>query len=110
MLQLSATLKMKADLLEKEAWGCFAASMAGSKTSNLWDILEDLFGENPEVEEEEDPPSKKVWLEDEPFTSSDPLDTKFPTTPSPKVEIIFPLNEGFLHDPGISQEYLPIQQ
>ena len=47
MLQLSATLKTKAALLEEEAWGCFAASLAGSKTSSLWDILEDLFDEIP---------------------------------------------------------------
>ena len=31
MLQLSATLKTKAALLEKEAWGCFVASISGFK-------------------------------------------------------------------------------
>ena len=91
-----------------QAWGCFVASLAGSKTSSLWDILEDLFDEIPEVEEEEGPPSKKIHLEDEPSTSSDPSDPKLSTTPSPKIEIIFPINEGSLHDSGISQEYLPI--
>ena len=31
--------------------------------------MEDLFDENPDVEEEEDPPSKKIQIEDEPITS-----------------------------------------
>ena len=99
---------MKASLLEKEAWGCFVAFIAGSKTSGLWDILKDLFDEIPEVKEEEGPPSKKIPLEDKPSTSSDASDAKPSTTPSPKIEIAFPINEGFLHNSGISQEYLPI--
>ena len=87
------------------------ASLVGTKTSSLWDILEGLFAETPEVEEEEEgPPSNKVWLEDEPSTSSDHLELKLPTTPSPKIEITFPINEGSLHDSGISQEYVPIQE
>ena len=51
---------MKATLLEKEAWGCLVASVVGSKTSGLWDILEDLFDKIIEVEEEEGQPSKTV--------------------------------------------------
>ena len=35
LLQLAATLKAKAALLEKETWGHLAASLAGSKTSGL---------------------------------------------------------------------------
>ena len=105
MLQLSATLKMKASSLAKEAWGCFVAFLAGSKTSSLWGILEDLFDELPEFEEEEGPPSKKIHMEDEPSTSSDPSDPKLPTIPSSKIEIAFPINEGSLHDSSISQEF-----
>ena len=96
---------MKEFLLEKEAWGCFAAFLAGSKTSSLWDILEDLFDEHLEVEEKEGSPSKKIHLEDEPSTSSDPLDHKLTTAPSSKMKIAFPINEGSLHDSGISQEF-----
>ena len=59
MLQLSTTLKSKAALLEKEDCGCFMASLVGMKTSSLWNILEDLFDEIPEFEEEEGSPSKK---------------------------------------------------
>ena len=103
-------LKSKASLLEKEAWGYFTASLAGTKTSGLWDILEDLFDECPETEEEEGPPSKKIHLEDEPFTSSDPLNSKPPTTPSSEIEIIFPIKESSIHDSGISQEFLPIHE
>ena len=44
------------------------------------------------------------------LNSSDPSDTKLPTTPSSKIEITFPINEGSLHDSGISQEYLLIQE
>ena len=100
ILQLSAKLKMKASLLEKEAWGCFVAFPSGLQTSSLWDILEDLFDKISEVEEEEGPPSKKIYLEDEPSMSSDPLDPKLSTTPSPKIEITFPITKGFLHDYG----------
>ena len=105
MMQHSATLKSKSALLEKEAWGCFMASLVGTKTSSLWDVL---FDEIPEFEEEEGPPSKKIYLEDEPSTNSDPLDPKPSATPLPKIEIIFPINEGSLHESGISQGYLPI--
>ena len=91
-----------------QVWECFAAFLAGSITSGLWDILEDLFDELPEFEREEGPPSKYIHLEDEPSTSSDPLDPKLPTTPSCKIEITFPKNEGSLHDSGISQDFLPI--
>ena len=59
MLQLSSMLKSKVLLLEKEDWGCLATFLASSKTSGLWDILEDLFAECSESEEEESPPSKK---------------------------------------------------
>ena len=107
-LQLSVMLKSKASLLEREAWGYFTASLAGTKTYGLWDILEYLFDESPETEEEEGPPCRKIHLEDEPSTSSDPSDSKPPTIPSSKIEIAFPINEGSLHDSGISQEFLPI--
>ena len=60
MLKLSAMLKRKALLLEKEAWGNLAASLAGTRTTGLWDILEDLFAECSESEGEEGPPSKKI--------------------------------------------------
>ena len=59
MLQLSAMLKSKALLLEKEAWGHLTASLAGTKSFGLWDILEDLFAECSESEKEESPPSEK---------------------------------------------------
>ena len=62
MLQLSSTLKMKAALLEKEAWGCFVTSVAGSKTSGPWDILGDLFDEIPEVERKKNPPPVQILL------------------------------------------------
>ena len=81
MLQLSATLQSKAALLKEEAWECFMAFLAGTKISGLWDILEDLADEIPEFEYEEGPPCKKFHLEDEPSTSSDPLDPKLSTTP-----------------------------
>ena len=51
-----------------------------------------------------------IHLEDELSTSSDPLDPKLPTVPSSKIEINFPINEGSLHDSGISQEFLPIHE
>ena len=89
MLQLSAVPKSKASLLEKEAWGYFTVSLVGTKTSGLWDILEDLFNECPETEEEEGPPSKKIHLEYEPSTSSAPLDSK-PLFPHLKLKSLFP--------------------
>ena len=70
MLQLSAMLKSKLLLLEKEAWGHLRTCLAGTKTCCLWDILEDLFKECSDSEEEESPPSKKTHQEDEPSTSS----------------------------------------
>ena len=110
MAYLSATLKMKASSLGKEAWGYFEAFLAGSKTGRLWDILEDLFDELAGFEEEEGPPSKEIPMEDEPSTSSDPLDPKLLTTPSSKIKITFPINEGSLHESGINQEFLPIRE
>ena len=106
MLQLSAMLRSKALLLEKEAWGPLTACLAGTKTSGLWDILEDLFEECSGSEEEESAPSKKTHLEDEPSTSSGPSTS----TPSsvPSINTIIPMNEGSLHDSGISLEFLPI--
>ena len=68
MLQLSATLKAKTALLEKEVWGHFATFLAGSRTSGLWEFLEDLFGEVSKAEEEEGPLSKKSQPEDETST------------------------------------------
>ena len=103
-------LKSKASLLEEEAWGYFVASLAGTKSSALWDILEDLFNELPEAEDEEGPPSMKIHMEDESSTSYDPLDPKLPTTTSSKIKIAFHINEGSIHDSGISQEFLPIQE
>ena len=38
MLPLAANLEAKAALLEKEALGHPAASLAGSNTSGLWDL------------------------------------------------------------------------
>ena len=107
MLQLSATLKMKASSLEKEAWGCLSLFKQVQKPP-VFGIF--LFNELPEFEEEEGPPSKKIYLVDEPSTGSDPFDPKLPTTPSSRIEIAFPINEGSLHDSGISQEFLPIQE
>ena len=69
-----------------------------------------MFDEIPEAEEEKGPPPKKIQLEDEPSTSSDPSEPKLPSTPSSKTEITFPVNEGSLHDSGRNQEYLPIQE
>ena len=113
MLQLSATLKAKAALLEKEAWGYFAASLAGWRTFGLWGLLEDLFGEISNTMEEDGLPSKKSHPEDEPSTSdsvpSAPADTPSPDIPQStltEVKVIFPMNEGLLHDSGISQEHL----
>ena len=65
-------VKSKTLLLEKEAWGHFSASLAGTKTSGLWDILEGLFTECSDCEGEESPPPKKVHQEDKPFTGSEP--------------------------------------
>ena len=69
MLQLAATLKAKAALLEKEAWGHLAGSLVGSKTSGLWDLLEDLFGKMSEAEEEKSPLSERSQSEDKSSTS-----------------------------------------
>ena len=106
ILHLSATLKSKAALLEKEAWGCFTASLVGTKTSSLWDILEDVedvFDKIPEFEEEKGPPSRKstwkislppvqiLWI----LSSLLLLCLRF--------EITFPINEGSLP----IQEWLP---
>ena len=79
MLQLSATLKTKAALLEKGAWGHFAASLAGSRTSSLWELLEGLSGEVSDAKEEEGPPSKKSQPEGEPSTSGSGLSAHTPT-------------------------------
>ena len=108
MLKLSAMLKSKASPLEKEAWGHFVVSLAGTKTSSLWDILGDLFNECPETEEEGSPPSKKIHLEDEPSSSPVLSAPKTHTLPLSKIDVAFPINEGSLHDSGISQEFLPI--
>ena len=56
-MQLAAIPKAKVALQEKEAWGCFADSLAGSRTSGLWEFLEDLFSEVSEAAEEEGPQS-----------------------------------------------------
>ena len=69
MLKLAATLKAKAALLVKEAWDCIATSLVRSKTSYLWNLLEDLFGEMSEAEEEKSPPPKRNHFTDEPSTS-----------------------------------------
>ena len=98
-------LKSKALLLEKEAWGCFTASLAGTKTSGLWDILEDLFAECSESKEE-GLPSKKICQEDETSTSSDPL--KFTSSTAPSSNIVIPMSESSPHDSGRSQEFLPL--
>ena len=108
MLQLLAMLKRKALLLEKAAWGCLTVSLAGTKTSGLWDILEDLFVDSSKSEEEEGPPSKKICQTDEPSTCSEP--SKSTTSTAPSSDIIIPMSEGSLHDSGISQEFLPISE
>ena len=38
------------------------------------------------------------------------MDPNLTTTPLPKIEITFPINEGSLHDSGINQEYLSFQE
>ena len=102
--------KSEASLLEKEAWEHIAVSLAGTKTSSLWDILEDSFDEHPETEEEEGPPSKKIHFEDEPSTSSDLSAPKPHTILSSKIKVAFPINEGSFYDSGLSQEFLPIHE
>ena len=82
MLQISAMLKGKALLLEKEAWGHLTACLAGTKTFSLWNILEDLFEEWSDSEEEESPPSKKTCQEDEPSTSYRPSTSTPSSVPS----------------------------
>ena len=89
-------------------------SLAGSRTSGLWDLLEDLFGEISDTEEEGDPPFKRSWEEDKPSTSdsgpSAPADTPIPDITKSaltKVNAIFPMNKGLLHDSGIRPEHLP---
>ena len=109
MLQLSATFKAKAAQLEKEAWGHFAASLASSRTPGLWEFLGNLFGEVSKAEEEEGPPSKKSKPEDKSSTSASGSSAPTLTdTPSTKAKVIFPINEGSIHDSGIAQEYLPV--
>ena len=109
MLQLSATLNAKAAQLEKDVWDHFPASLAGSMTSGLCEFLEDLFVEVSKAEEEEGPPSKKIQPEDKSFTSASGSSVHTLTdTLSTKAKVIFPLNEGSLHDSGITQEYLPV--
>ena len=75
-------------------------------------LLEDLFGEISEPEEEEGLPFKKTQPEDVPSTSdsspSVPTDTSAPDIPQStltEVKVVFPINKGSLHDSGISQEY-----
>ena len=108
MLQLLAILKSKALLLEKETWGHLTPSLAGTKTSGLWDILEDLFMECSDSEEEERPPSNKTHQEDEPSTSSGP--SKSTPSSAPSFNMIIPMSEGSLHDSGISLECLLIHE
>ena len=115
MLQLAATLKAKAALLKKEAWGQLAASLMGYKTSGLWDLLEDLFGKRSKAEAEKSPPSKKSYSEDETstggscqsaFTSTSNIPHPVPT----KTTVIFQMNKSSLHESGIKPEYLPVHE
>ena len=113
MLQLAAILKAKAALFEKEACGCLAASLAGSKISGLWNLLEDLFGEMSKAEEEKSPPSKRSHSNDEPSTSrsGSPVLASISNIPQPvftKSTVIFPMNKSSLHYSGIKPEYLPV--
>ena len=115
MLPFTAILKAKAALLEKEAWGHLAASLAGSKTSGLWDLLEDLFGEISEAEEEGSPPPRRSCSEDQPSTSGlgPSLLTSTSTIPQPatsKTTVIFPMNKSSLHDSVIKPEYPPVHE
>ena len=115
MLQLSGTLKAKATLLEKEAWGHLSASLVGCKTSGLWDLLEDLFHKMSEGGEEESPPSKRSHSEDKPSTSG--LGQSVLTAassilqPAPtKTIVIFLMNESSLHDSDLKPEYFPVHE
>ena len=113
MLQLAAILKAKTAQLEKEAWGHLVASLTESKTSDLWDLQEGIFGEISKTEGQRSPPPKRSHSEDEPPTrgSSPSLPTSISniTQPvSPKITVIFPMNESSLHDSGIKPEYLPV--
>ena len=115
MLQLTTTLKAKAALLGKEAWGHLAASLVGSKTSALWDLLEDLFGKMSEAEEEESPPSKRNQSKDKPSTSclAPSVLTSASTIPQPaptKTTVIFPMKKSSLHSSGLKPEYLPVHE
>ena len=74
MLQLSAFFLSQASFLENQDWRYPVASLAGTKLTGLKDILEDLFDECPEAEEEEGPLFKKIHLVDVPCSSSDPSD------------------------------------
>ena len=106
MQQLSSMLKSKALLLEKEAWGYLSASLASTKMSGLLDILEGLFMECSNSEEEESQPPKKFCQEDKLSTSSEPSKSTPSSAPSPNT--VIPVSEGSLHNSGISLEFLPI--
>ena len=67
-----------------------------------------------EIEEEEGPPSKKSWPENEPSNSdsgpsahADTPALDIPQSALTEIKVIFPMNKGSLHDLGISQEHLP---
>ena len=115
MLQLTATLKAKTAPLERQAWGHLTAAMVESKTSGLWDLLEDPFCKMSEAEEEKSLPSKRSQSEDEPskcgsgpsvLSSATTIQQPAPTKPT----VIFPMNESSLHDSGIKSEYLPVHE
>ena len=105
-----ATLKAKAALLEKEAWGQLAASLAGSKTSGLWDLLQGVFGDLPKTKIERSPPSKRSHSAYDLSTSDSgstvPISTPDITQPiSPKISVVSSMDENSLHDSGIKPEY-----
>ena len=111
MLHLSSTLKAKAAQPVKEAWGHFAASLAGWRASDLWELLEDLFGEVFEAEEEEGPSSKKSQPKDKPSTSASVSSVPTLTdTPSTKAKVVCLWIQELYMIKGITQEYLPVQE
>ena len=97
MLQHSAMLKSKALLLEKEALGCFAAFLEGTKTSGLWDILEKIYLWSALNAKRKKVHPLKRYIR---IASYDPFKSTPATVPSSKIAV--PINEGSLHDLGIS--------
>ena len=91
MLPLAATLRAKAALLQEEARGHFAASLAVLQTSVLWELLEDLFVKFLRLRKKRVYPPKKSQAEDKPSSNaSGPSAPTLSDTPSTMVKVIFP--------------------